>query len=349
MSKQKNIWFDQDLPEKVKKCYPGDNDYEKYIKYVNFWKLEKSRCKDGFFLADGTVHIHPWLYFHTTYHKAEIDDFTGIIKGKIKDTPRFRDIEWEIQDVERRCRKEQKGVSIFGSRGGGKTIWVTSMSNWITLFFKGQEVILSAGDVNTLAQLTSYCETGLAELVPEFRRERYENKWSSEVRFGKRLPSGEKHPESWDSRFIMRNFDGGKKYDACNSRRAIFHSFDEQGKLPNLIKCYQESMACWSNDSGQFGLPLLTGCVCKGTKVWNNKGELVNIENLLQSDGILGFDIANNLLSKENITYWQEPIEKPCYRITTNTSRTLECSEDHPILHRSRTKRGKLIRPKSTI
>ena len=72
------------------------------------------------------------------------------------------------------------------------------------------------------------------------------------------------------------------------------------------------------------------GCVCAGSKVWTNDGKLVNIEELNQSDGILGFD--GNNCSKEEITYMQEIIKKPCYRITTNTGKYLECSDDHPIL-----------------
>lgn len=81
---------------------------------------------------------------------------------------------------------------------------------------------------------------------------------------------------------------------------------------------------------------ILAGCVCKDTKVWNNKGELVNIQDLVQEEGILGYDLQNHKVSKEDITYWQAPHEKMCYRITTNKGRILECSDDHPILVRSK-------------
>jgi len=72
------------------------------------------------------------------------------------------------------------------------------------------------------------------------------------------------------------------------------------------------------------------GCVCAGTKVWNNKGELVNIEDLKQSEGILGYDGEG--VSKEPITWMKPPAKKPCYRITTTGGDTIECSEDHPLM-----------------
>jgi intein/homing endonuclease len=72
------------------------------------------------------------------------------------------------------------------------------------------------------------------------------------------------------------------------------------------------------------------GCVCAGTKVWTNDGSLINIEDLRPEMGIVGYDGTG--ASHESITYWQPPADKPCFRITTNTGRYLECSDDHPIL-----------------
>jgi len=82
------------------------------------------------------------------------------------------------------------------------------------------------------------------------------------------------------------------------------------------------------------------GCVCAGTKVWTNDGRLINIEDLKQEEGIIGFDKEKGLASKEKITYWQPPFEKPCYRITTNKGSKLECSDNHPILARVKKEDG---------
>jgi len=111
---------------------------------------------------------------------------------------------------------------------------------------------------------------------------------------------------------------------------------DEIGEVPDLIDILFETRPTLYVDKHQNGdLQLVRqliawGCVCAGTKVWDNDGNLVNIEDLKPENGILGYD--GNGISKEKITYWQPPTEKECYKITTNTGRYLECSYDHPIL-----------------
>jgi len=47
----------------------------------------------------------------------------------------------------------------------------------------------------------------------------------------------------------------------------------------------------------------LIGCVCAGTKVWRNDGTLCNIEDLMPSDGILGYS-DDHEISQEEIVKW---------------------------------------------
>ena len=44
-----------------------------------------------------------------------------------------------------------------------------------------------------------------------------------------------------------------------------------------------------SSEAGLFktGMITLFGCVCKGTKVWNHKGELINIEDVTKKQELL--------------------------------------------------------------
>lgn len=117
---------------------------------------------------------------------------------------------------------------------------------------------------------------------------------------------------------------------------------DEAGNIPILVEMIQDGRpTMFFNDpitkKRTFKRQLIFwGCVCAGTKVWDNNGNLVNIENLKQEDGILGFNQESVKVSKEEITYWQPPSEKQCFRITTNTGRFLECSFDHPLFRRNR-------------
>ena len=80
--------------------------------------------------------------------------------------------------------------------------------------------------------------------------------------------------------------------------------------------------------------PMLSACVCAGTIVWTPDGRQIPIEEVTMDSGIVGYD--GEKASKETISYLQEPTDKECYRITTNTGRYLECSYDHPILFRER-------------
>lgn len=118
--------------------------------------------------------------------------------------------------------------------------------------------------------------------------------------------------------------------------------FEEVGMFDNLIESYMPCVECQREGSKKFGTMMFIGtggdmagggCVCAGSKIWTKNGDLVNIENLWQSQGIIGFNEETQQASQENITYWQAPTSKPCYRITTNSKRILECSDDHPILY----------------
>lgn len=79
---------------------------------------------------------------------------------------------------------------------------------------------------------------------------------------------------------------------------------------------------------------LAWGCVCAGTKVWTNSGKLINVEDLTQNMGILGY--SGKGVSKGKINGMNPPANKPCYRIETSAGNFLECSYDHPILWNTR-------------
>lgn len=110
---------------------------------------------------------------------------------------------------------------------------------------------------------------------------------------------------------------------------------DEAGYINILSKMIKEARpTLFSQDSITKKLVMkrqicIWGCVCAGTKVWDNEGRILNIEDLKQSDGILGYD--GHSASKENISWMKPPAKKPCYRITTSGGNKIECSNDHPL------------------
>ena len=73
-------------------------------------------------------------------------------------------------------------------------------------------------------------------------------------------------------------------------------------------------------------------CVCKGTKVFTNTGDIINIETLTINHNIIGWDFYNNCTSIQTIKVLLKPSYKNCVQITFEDGSTLKCSTDHPIL-----------------
>lgn len=106
---------------------------------------------------------------------------------------------------------------------------------------------------------------------------------------------------------------------------------EETGLVSNLLTVHGSSEATQMTDgTDKYGSTLYIGCVCADTKVWTNDGRLVNIQDLKQEDGIVGYHSHGHLPQK--IEKFSEPVKKPCYRLMLEGGDYLECSEDHPIL-----------------
>lgn len=122
--------------------------------------------------------------------------------------------------------------------------------------------------------------------------------------------------------------------DKARGKRANLYIYEEFGRFKKFIDTWTVNLPSVQEGSIAFGQALAIGtggCVCAGTPVFNNNGEIINIENIDNTKGIIGFNIKDNIYSKENISYIQKPNSKECIRLTTNSLRTLECSIDHPI------------------
>ena len=77
-------------------------------------------------------------------------------------------------------------------------------------------------------------------------------------------------------------------------------------------------------------VPMLSGCVCAGTKVYDKHGNILNIEDVTKDTGILGYNSSST--SVENIPWIQSPKEKECVNITTDYNKNIKCSKDHPLM-----------------
>lgn len=199
-------------------------------------------------------------------------------------------------------------------------------------FDENSQNVIAGLNAPDIKLITDKIDKGLNFLPEAWKWQRVEDNWKNQVTLGIKTKSGERIPFS---QILIRNLDGGNNEEAIAGTKPRRLIIDEIGK-GSFLRGLQAAIPGFQTPFGWGCSPILTGCVCAGTKVWNNLGELINIETLTPDQGILGFDITNQELSKENITYWQVPHEKHCYKIITNSNRELECSDDHPILFRSR-------------
>ena len=77
-------------------------------------------------------------------------------------------------------------------------------------------------------------------------------------------------------------------------KRGVYTFFEEFGANPSFLETF--TTARRNNEEGKisFGTMGCIGCVCAGTKVLDKDFNEVNIEDLRQEDGIIGFDLEND-------------------------------------------------------
>lgn len=119
--------------------------------------------------------------------------------------------------------------------------------------------------------------------------------------------------------------------------------FEEMGSFKGLLSLYDITRKSVEDGDFTFATMYLVGCVCTGTKVWTIDGRNINIEDLKQNDGIIGFTDSFTTNTVPNISLsrgvTKEPIinqinvaKKECVYIQLSNGNSLKCSIDHPIL-----------------
>lgn len=251
----KNIWF----PKQSEPVYDPTDPNQMFV-FNTYWKAEKERCMNGFYLdKKKTVFVSGWLYFHTVYWKIAM--YKTLYPGTPQErtireigTPILRDVDWMIAQDLVQCEQQGKFYSLIGARGFGKSIIAASRAAWLYTFYDNSQSIISAGAFNYIKPVTDKIEDGLSNLHPIFVKNRLTSNWKVEVRAGwKDKSTNAPHPKSSNSNILVRNFEDGNNSMACNSLRPGFHLIDEIGTLHNLIGCYKDSDGCWW--AGNTGKP----------------------------------------------------------------------------------------------
>lgn len=180
-----------------------------------------------------------------------------------------------------------------------------------------------------LANMGEYLEFGLDNLPPYLTINRTGNDWTKEVVLGTRNINNQRNVHA---RIRITNVDDGKTRGSLKTAGGTPYTsiYDEVGKFP-VLGAWLAGRPAHMMHGRMRGVCLMAGCCCAGTIVYKSNGEPCRIEDLKQEDGIIGFDVENHKIISQNIEWIKSPSFKSCFRITTKSNRTLECSFDHPI------------------
>lgn len=180
-----------------------------------------------------------------------------------------------------------------------------------------------------LANMGEYLEFGLDNLPPYLAINRTGNDWTKEVVLGTRNINNQRDVHA---RIRITNVDDGKTRGSLKTAGGTPYTsiYDEVGKFP-VLGAWLAGRPAHMMHGRMRGVCLMAGCCCAGTIVYKSNGEPCRIEDLKQEDGIIGFDVENHKIISQNIEWVKPPSFKSCFRITTKSNRTLECSFDHPI------------------
>ena len=97
--------------------------------------------------------------------------------------------------------------------------------------------------------------------------------------------------------------------------------YEEMGTFDGLLELYDVTRKSVEDGDYTFACMYLVGCVCAGTKVWAIDGRNINIEELEEKDGIVGFTDNLDLADKQLIRgITKEPIVSTIYKQTKNLS-----------------------------
>lgn len=117
---------------------------------------------------------------------------------------------------------------------------------------------------------------------------------------------------------------------AGNGQRTPVAVIEEVGFFNILTEALGHMKDTTYDGIRKFGTIYMAGCVCAGTKVWTADGRHINIEDLQQKDGIIGY--TGKGISSEPIIWMKPPAKKECVKITTSGGHEILCSIDHPLL-----------------
>lgn len=331
---------------------PNGNPNSPYMKWL---RKEVLKCWYGCKRPSDGEWITGYHYFYLNYSPIErattnIKDTNAV--NRVVDFPDFYDGDYIFFHYINQARyggmyNEYKGgnhSALIAARGKGKSFKVASMTTRnfvlgenIDVSEKVKSVIVASnteylkkdGTLNKVMAMTDFLALNTQFPSSRLKSSTQEMHWVM----------GYKDTKNKDVSLGTRNEVIGLSLnndsDKARGKRSHLMVWEEFGMFPGFIDAWNTSRPNVEEGGYSFGQAIALGtggCVCAGTKIYTNSGEIKNIEDLIKEEGIIGYNTETKTYSKETISYIQPLQKKECLEITTSFGKTLRCSKDHPIL-----------------
>lgn len=332
-------------------CYtklrPNSNPNSEYRKY---WREELRRCREGLIRQSDGMYVTGFLYWFLNYCPMMVNFYKEGQKKAIRKESFgffFEGIWW--RSIYLYNAREQGHHAIeLAKRGCAKSYFLATIMSHNLIVGESEATHKRCITVLTAAQkeyLKDDKDGTLNKFIPEL------SFVIDNTPFPNLLLKNSPNEMSWQMGYKKPNGAIGGSMNQVLGVSAKDDSdklrgkrgwilYEEMGTFDGLLELYDVTRKSVEDGDYTFACMYLVGCVCAGTKVWTIDGRNINIEELEEEDGIVGFtdnlDLADKQLirgiTKEPIvsTIYKQP--KECVRITLSNGNILECSIDHPIL-----------------
>lgn len=332
-------------------CYtklrPNSNPNSEYRKY---WREELRRCREGLIRQSDGMYVTGFLYWFLNYCPMMVNFYKEGQKKAIRKESFgffFEGIWW--RSIYLYNAREQGHHAIeLAKRGCAKSYFLATIMSHNLIVGESEAAHKRCITVLTAAQkeyLKDDKDGTLNKFIPEL------SFVIDNTPFPNLLLKNSPNEMSWQMGYKKPNGAIGGSMNQVLGVSAKDDSdklrgkrgwilYEEMGTFDGLLELYDVTRKSVEDGDYTFACMYLVGCICAGTKVWTIDGRNINIEELEEEDGIVGFtdnlDLADKQLirgiTKEPIvsTIYKQP--KECVRITLSNGNILECSIDHPIL-----------------
>jgi intein/homing endonuclease len=254
---------------------------------------------------------------------------------KIEGFPLFTDVDLEYFNIFRRAKDplKRRGIILLKPRRTGFSYKNAGLATYEYNFYRDSVTCVGAYENKWSAPFIGAVMTNLNFLVEHtcWNKPRNPDQLAKDyckAQHQVTTPESNKIWKGYMSEIWRLTFKDNPGASAGKSTSLFF--FEEAGQFDNILESYALTEPTWMDGNEMVGTPVIYGCVCKGTKVWTANGKQVNIEDLKQKQGIIGYGGIGAI--QQPIIWMKPPAKKSCYRIETINGGVIECSNDHPLL-----------------